>query len=145
MADQPSSDNRAEEAEASADTHAEEYAAPEPKEASGEGYENRRINERFSIDADVYCVVCNSESGISHPLKVRARDISPGGLCVLSRNMLHVGYTGAVRMIRADGTELIIGIQVTRCRYVGDMMHECGLLFLDAPPEGCAQALARES
>ena len=85
------------------------------------------------------------ETGIGPQLTVHIRDISPGGMRILSRNMLHVGYVGAVRLVRADKSVIIMGIRVVRCHYEGDMLHDCGMEFLEQPPSGCVSALRAQT
>lgn len=63
---------------------------------------------------------------------INSKDISPGGMCVLSRYMLHVGHEGAILISRSNGEQVIIGVRVVHCRYVGNHCHESGLEFLES-------------
>jgi hypothetical protein len=69
------------------------------------------------------------DGGRTIPITVDGKDISPGGMCVISRYMLHVGHSGAVLVRRSDGEQVMLGVRVAHCHYVGGMKHESGLEF----------------
>ena len=64
---------------------------------------------------------------------VQCRNISSTGLSVVSRYMLHTGHEGVVLMKRSNGEEVMLGVKVVHCSYVGDMNHQSGLRFIDVP------------
>ena len=64
---------------------------------------------------------------------VQCRNISSTGLCVMSRYMLHAGHEGVVLMKRSNGEEVMLGVKVVHCSYIGDMNHQSGLRFIDVP------------
>ncbi len=92
-----------------------------------------RNNRRCDFDADIAFVQWTPTGGKSISTVVRGKNISSTGICVISRFMLHVGHEGAVLLSRSDGTEVILGVRVVHCSYVGDMKHESGLTFIEVP------------
>ena len=88
---------------------------------------------RCDHDGLVALVQMTPEGPKSIPTIVRCKNISPGGMCVVSQYMLHAGYEGAVLMQRSDGEEVIIGVKVVHCRYVGEIRHEAGIEFIELP------------
>lgn len=90
-----------------------------------------RDAQRMECDEQVALVQRTPDGGKSICTVVRARDISPGGMGVTSRYMLHVGHNGAMLITRSDGQQVILGIRVVHCQYTGDGGHESGLVFLE--------------
>ncbi|MHC4948985.1 MAG: PilZ domain-containing protein [Planctomycetota bacterium] len=95
----------------------------------------KRRQERHPYEGLVAIVLLASDGERSRPVVVRAKDISVGGICVVSRQMLHPDSRGAIQMVRSDGTRALVGVQVRFCRYAGAMRHETGMEFT-ALPEG---------
>ena len=62
---------------------------------------------------------------------VRCKNISPTGMCIQSRYMLHVGHEGSVLLLRSDGEQAMLGVKVVHCSYIGEMTHESGLEFCE--------------
>jgi len=91
-----------------------------------------RDARRVPCDQKVALVQRTPDGGKTISTIVQCKDISPGGMCVLSRYMLHVGHEGAILITRSNGEQVIIGVKVVHCRYVGKMGHESGLEFLDS-------------
>lgn len=89
-----------------------------------------RHTRRMDYDGAVALVQITPDGGKSIPTIVRCRNISAGGMCILSRYMLHVGYEGAVLMTRSDGQRVILPGRVVHCKYIGDMLHESGIEFI---------------
>jgi hypothetical protein len=88
-----------------------------------------RDSQRIACDENVAIVQRTPDGGKTICTVVRARDISPGGMCVNSRYMLHVGQTGAILVTRSNGEQSIVGVRVAHSRYTGNMEHESGLEF----------------
>lgn len=93
-----------------------------------EDRENRTLR-RMDHEAPLALVQRTPTGGMSIPTVVMSSNMSAGGMCIISRYMLHVGYEGAILMQRHDGSEVLIGIKVVHCKYVGEMAHESGLEF----------------
>ena len=98
--------------------------------ADPDDHENR-TTRRCEHDRPIGFVQMTPTGGKSIATVVRCKNISPGGMCVVSRYMLHVGHIGAVLMRRANGDEVMLGVKVVHCEYVGDMKHESGLEFVE--------------
>jgi hypothetical protein len=47
--------------------------------------------------------------------------------------MLHTGHEGVVLMKRSNSDEVMLGVKVVHCSYIGDMNHQSGLRFIDVP------------
>lgn len=92
--------------------------------------ENRRTI-RAPYERAIGFVQWTPDGGKSIATVVKCKDISSAGLCVVSRYMLHIGHEGAVLMLRSNGEEVMLGVKVVHCSYVGDMNHESGLAFID--------------
>ena len=75
------------------------------------------------------------DGGKSIATVLRCKDISSSGLSILSRYMLHVGHEGAILILRSNGEEIMLGVKVVHCSYVGDMNHESGLRFIELSAE----------
>ena len=95
--------------------------------------DERRSRQRVPYDATVALILLGPDGYRSEPILLRAKDISAGGVCVISRNMIHVGAAGAMQLVRSDGRAALVGVQVRHCRYVGKMQHQTGLQFSDMP------------
>ena len=104
-------------------------AAPKADNAQ----QDRRDRERQPYEASVNLMLLTQGGTISPVQLLRAKDISAGGLCLRSRNMIHPGQRGAVQLVRSDGSVAVVGIHVLRCMYVGNMTHEIGMRFIDIP------------
>jgi len=97
------------------------------------GSDERRSRERVPYDATVALILLGPDGYRSEPMLLQAKDISAGGICVISRNMIHVGALGAMQLVRSDGRAALVGVQVRHCRYVGQMLHHTGMQFTDMP------------
>ena len=97
-------------------------------EPEGDDMEQRGTR-RHGTDAWVALVQITPSGGRSIPVAVRCKNISAGGMCIVSRYMLHVGYQGAILMRRSDGELVLIGVRVVHCSYVGKHEHESGIEF----------------
>jgi hypothetical protein len=91
-----------------------------------------RGDRRLPMSQKVAFVQRMPDGGKSICTVVQGKDISPGGMCIISRYMLHIGQKGAVLLTRSNGKQVIIGAKVVHCRYVGPAGHESGLEFLDS-------------
>jgi hypothetical protein len=89
-----------------------------------------RLTRRRPYDCAVALVQITPDGGKSIPTVVRCKNISAGGMCILSRYMLHIGYEGAVLLMRSTGEPVIVGAKVVHCKYIGDMLHESGIEFI---------------
>jgi hypothetical protein len=99
--------------------------------AADEADRENRHTRRVDYDNLVVLVQLTPEGRKSIPIMVRCRNISAGGMCILSRYMLHVGYEGAILMMRSDGQPVILPAKVVHCKYAGEMMHESGIEFIE--------------
>ncbi|MBT8484593.1 MAG: PilZ domain-containing protein [Phycisphaerales bacterium] len=93
----------------------------------------QRNTRRVDHVSPVGFVQWTPTGGKSIPTVVSCKNISSSGMCVISRFMLHVGHEGAVLMRRSNGEEVLLGVRVVHCSYVGDMKHESGLTFIEVP------------
>ena len=91
--------------------------------------ENRRT-VRTPYGEAIGFVQWTPDGGKSIATVVRGKDISSSGLSILSRYMLHVGHEGAILILRSNAEEIMLGVKVVHCSYVGDMNHESGLTFI---------------
>lgn len=94
--------------------------------------ENREFKRR-PYDGWIALVQLMSTGGRTRPLTIQGKDISVGGVGVVSRQMLHVGHKGAVLFRRSNGEPVLVGGEVVHCNYVGQMRHESGIAFIDLP------------
>lgn len=101
-------------------------------EPEAEFIENR-TNRRCEFNGAVAFVQWTPTGGKSISTIVRCKNICPGGMCLTSRYMLHVGHEGALLVERSNGERVILGVKVVHCRYVGDMRHESGVQFVQVP------------
>ena len=99
----------------------------------GRASDERRDRQRVPYDATVALILLGPGGFRSEPILLRAKDISAGGICVVSRNMIHVGAAGAMQLVRSDGRAALVGVQIRHCRYVGQMLHQTGMQFTDMP------------
>jgi hypothetical protein len=113
---------------------------PTPPAAAGSasdsppGKTNRRRGRRFGFHRPIALILLDPNGLCRSPLVLPAQDLGSGGLCLRSAFMIHPETTGAVQMIRADGSTIIKGVVVRWCRYMGEMMHLVGLAFDAIPP-----------
>jgi hypothetical protein len=99
---------------------------------------DRRAHPRHAYEALVGLILVDERGTMCPPLVVRARDLSEGGLSIISRRPIETGRRGVVQLVRADGRHAVAGVEVRHCRYVEDQAHDIGLKF--APlPEGVRQ------
>jgi hypothetical protein len=99
-------------------------------EADASDVENRGTR-RFEYGGEIALVQWTPTGGKSIPTTVRCKNVSSSGMCVVSRYMLHVGHEGAILIKRSNGEEVILGVKVVHCSYVGDMDHESGVEFVE--------------
>jgi hypothetical protein len=92
-----------------------------------------RGTRRMPFEAPVAFVQWTPSGGKSIPTLVATKNISSSGMCVVSRYMLHVGHEGVVLIQRGSGEEVLLGVRVVHCEYVGEMQHESGLEFIAVP------------
>ena len=98
--------------------------------AVDEAERENRDTRRTACDCLIGFVQFTPSGGKSIPTVVRCTDISAGGMRVVSQYMLHIDHEGAVLMERSNGEEVILGVKVVHCKYVGDMKHLSGLQFI---------------
>jgi hypothetical protein len=99
-----------------------------------EEHEQRGLR-RIEHDASVAFVQRTPSGGKSISTIVTCRELSVGGMSIISRYMLHVGYDGAILVHRPNGEPVVIGIKVAHCTYLGEMAHESGLEFTGVPED----------
>ena len=114
-------------------------AAPAAKNAQ----QDRRDRERQPYEASVNLLLLTHAGAVAPLQLLKAKDISAGGLCLRSRNMIHPGQRGAVQLVRSDGSLAVVGVQVLRCLYVGNMTHDIGMRFVDLPAGVTAESFIK--
>jgi hypothetical protein len=95
--------------------------------------DERRGKKRHAYDARIVLILITPAGERSRPMLLQARDISMGGMCVVSRQMIHPGLNGALQLVRSDGRTAVVGVSVRYCRYAGRMEHYTGLQFGPLP------------
>jgi len=95
--------------------------------------DERRVKKRHAYDSRVVLILITPAGERSKPMVLQARDISMGGMCVVSRQMIHPGLDGALQLVRSDGKTAVVGAKVRYCRYAGKMEHYTGLQFGPLP------------
>jgi len=103
-------------------------AAPAPELA-----DDRRSKKRHRYEALAALVLLSPRGERSPTMVVKTRDISVGGICVVTRQMIHPGSDGALQLVRSDGRAGLVGVKVRYCRYAGRMEHHSGLEFVSLP------------
>ncbi|MCA9290599.1 MAG: hypothetical protein KDA25_05690 [Phycisphaerales bacterium] len=92
--------------------------------------DSRRDADGVPFDRFVALVLLVGDGGVSAVQVLRATELSPTGICVKSKQMMHPQTQGAIQIMRQDGTFAIIGVEVRHCQYVGDLAHAIGLRFV---------------
>jgi hypothetical protein len=98
----------------------------------------RRHHERFPFSAAALLILLKPDGGRFQPRRVLTRDISAGGVSVVSRGMIHEGAKGGLILRRSDGESVLVGVLVKHCRYAGIMQHHTGMEFIPLP-DGLSQ------
>lgn len=96
---------------------------------------HKKNQQRVPYTAEVDLFLLSEDGKVRQPITVKTVDISQGGICIRSRNMFHVGEVGGIKLIRSDGAQLLVGVEVRHCRYIGEMLHNTGLQFIPLPDE----------
>ncbi len=91
--------------------------------------DEKRARKRHTYLNEIALVLITPTGEHSPPMVLKARDISAGGICVISRPMIYPGSIGAVQLVRSDGKTALVGVTVQYCRYEGSMEHHTGLQF----------------
>lgn len=92
-----------------------------------------RGTRRCEHEALVALVQWTPNGGKSISTVVQCKNMSPSGMCIVSRYMLHVGHEGVLLLQRSNAENVILGIKVIYCKYVGGMKHESGIKFVEVP------------
>lgn len=92
--------------------------------------EERRGCKRHPYSADATLVLLSEDGRPQKPLSVKGKDLSNGGVCIQTRFMIHPGRRGVIHLTRSDGRVVPVGVIVSYCRYMGNMLHETGLQFI---------------
>lgn len=100
----------------------------------------RRSRKRVPYDATIALVLVEPDSRVGRPMALKGRDLSVGGISVISRSMMYPGSRGAMQLVRTNGQMAIVGVQVRHCRYVSDMQHHVGFKFIPLAEEMDARA-----
>jgi hypothetical protein len=112
------------------------FLEPEPNhEPLDQDACDRRSAPRVPYETAVVLAVQRPDGEFGAPFAVEAVDISPGGAAVLSRQMVHPGTIGALHLLMPQTEPLVVGIEVMRCEYIGDMQHRVGLRFTHLHPK----------
>jgi hypothetical protein len=96
---------------------------------------DRRAKGRVPYQGWVVLLLLGPAGERYPPRTLRAHDISSGGICVVSPQMMHVNSEGAIQMVRSDGSMAMAGVRVCHCRYIGKMKHHVGLAFIPMPED----------
>jgi hypothetical protein len=94
----------------------------------------RRSQQRHPFDGRIVMLLLSETGTPLPPIVVHGKNISSGGMCVVSRQMIHPESLGAIQLARTDGRVALIGIQVRYSVYVGNMRHNTGIEFVPLPP-----------
>ncbi|HRP64316.1 MAG TPA: hypothetical protein PK400_13530, partial [Phycisphaerales bacterium] len=78
-----------------------------------------RDTRRQTLHTSAALVQLMSDGGKSIPTVVQTVDFSPGGLRIISRYMLHVGYHGAILLERANREHVLFGVRIAHCNNAG--------------------------
>lgn len=84
---------------------------------------------RIPYMGTVAIVLIAPSGGKTAPALVACRDISTGGLRVLSSNELPVGSRGGVLIMKSDGEPVVLGARIVHVRRHGSLGFDCGLEF----------------
>lgn len=101
---------------------------------AGAVIKDRRAKRRVPYSGYVALLLVSPIGDRGRPMVLRARDISSGGISVVSRYMIYPGSRGALQLVRSDGYVALVGVQVTASRYLGNMQHHTGMEFVPLPP-----------
>lgn len=104
-------------------------------EAEAPAPADRRTHQRFAFDAEIPAVWAGTRGSNHEILMLRSQDISAGGICLVARSMVHVGAFGVIRLPLPGRDNAIVGVEVTHCRYMGDMHHAIGCRFTTPPAQ----------
>ncbi|MBL0922182.1 MAG: PilZ domain-containing protein [Phycisphaerales bacterium] len=105
--------------------------------------DNRRAHDRRPYHVDVPVVWLGPLRQSDRVQSVRASDVSVGGVRLLCRHMLYPGSTGVIQLARADGTLVLVAVEVLHTSYVGDMMYASGCRFIPVPEDQVVRFVRR--
>ena len=79
---------------------------------------NKRTARRYEWSNSIQIIWMNEpyRSDVQ-PITLKARDISEGGMCLISRCMAHPGQFGIALLGRGQNETLIRGVEVRYCKY----------------------------
>lgn len=95
--------------------------------------DERRAKDRQSYQSLIGLIFANDDGTLADPLVLRAKNISLGGLCLVSRELIAEGRQGVLQLVRSNGKLALAGVEVRYCKYVFDLEHEVGLQFVPMP------------
>lgn len=93
--------------------------------------ECQRAADRTAVEIPVRVTVDSDRSGPKKGGWAVARNISCGGLSVMTRRMIHPGTLVTVELPTPTGPPRRLIARVVRCRYVSELYHEIGVSFID--------------
>jgi hypothetical protein len=93
----------------------------------------QRRQQRFDYKALVGLMLSRPGGSRSEPMVLRARDISSGGVSLLSSHPIAAGSEGVMQLVRSDGQFALVGVVARHCRYAGHMEHRTGFQFAPLP------------
>ncbi|MCZ6834139.1 MAG: PilZ domain-containing protein [Planctomycetota bacterium] len=100
----------------------------------------RRGQKRHPYELLVGLILVDEQGQCSDSIVLRAINLSPGGVCLSSRQALEPGQQGVVQLMRTNGTYALAGVEIRHCHYIEDQNHIVGLQFKPFP-----KGLKRES
>lgn len=92
--------------------------------------ECQRGNERKAVEIPVRVIV-DSGRGPNKGGWAVARNISCGGLSIMTKRMVHPGTLITVEIPTPTGDPRRFVARVVRCRYVSELYHELGVSFIE--------------
>lgn len=95
--------------------------------------EERRAHARIAYNKEIHTVWAAHSTASPRRAVMRASDLSPSGVCLLSRLVLPRGTKGAALLIRPDESTVHVGLEVMHLGYAGGMLNACGCRFIAAP------------
>ncbi len=95
--------------------------------------DERRTDERYPYVTDIGVAAVDENGTLEKPITLTGRNISLGGVCLAGHRVFTPGTFIVLQLVRSNGTTAIVGARVQHCRYVGNSMHETGVLFTPLP------------
>lgn len=101
--------------------------------ADAPAVEERRAHPRMAYCREIQTLWATHSTASPRRAVMRESDLSPSGVCLLSRLALPKGARGVALLVRPDGSTVLVGIEVMHMGYAGGMLNACGRRFIAAP------------